>query len=1172
MTWRDTVAAHMASPPKHGGLGAPPTDVYKEARSAQTEAYRDNVGGTEAYRDDHGSPPTEAYTGGRARSRSDMQDELSVGTEVKLPCGSVTVEQVISPDRATGEAAVYLVGDSRGHHYAFKLYRRFGDARDEPNPVALERIQKIQDPDILRLHAFGTGRDRYDGRCWELSAFAEGGTLLDIKDPGAKYTPDFIRNCVVPQILNGIQNLHKHQIIHCDLKPQNIFYLDSDQLDLVIGDYGSAKTAEEGSKKDVSYTSTNKGTQLYIAPEQPMGLIGEGNDYHAFGMILVHLLFPKMLNKSEYGKIRERQFNKKPIIIESSAGDKDIVQLIGGLTLHDKSVRWGAAEVQRWLAGENVPVRYGNEAAVDPIKLGQDRTIQSPSDLLDYVETKPDWYETLIADDVGFTSLKKWVSQTRDLAQMRDFDKRVRTCQQDGKEYVQVAILRFFEPERPIVVDGRRYDLWGAENLLVEVTRLVRHLDDLWKIAPLAQLRFHVFQLEMSLRQLAAIDGRGDDAKQICGLIETALQTVGSWYASLSQEQVLELAYAFMPDRGFRDGKGTECRDLETLGLYFARTPGAYEEQWLVVERHRFLRQLNRADFRGMDYRTFLFGVFRERICCGLELQEVKQNFVGYEVLFRAGRSLTGFFTSRGITNKLFEVSQKPESAVVANRNLWLASRFSGRALARQLEAEVVGVVGDVHRLGVSTLDVASRRAFQRDLFKFARSATRPFRVAAFATLAVIAVVSGIIVASSISAGSRDREIDRRLKVVEQASLQQNWTAALEELDSLMGQFKSDLLANKAGGRFGGLALTACRSVLGKKWDSASPSTAFNEVIGHGSCESVRGSMREDVAERVFAMGTQPSALDRAGDAAVREAIAHFRASPRSIDQSRWLDLAMLCRGGQWTASGSQSKSGEVGMIFKDKYNISVRAVDVNWSPPASARFAFEYTLHGETHGVNVFCAPSLFANGREYKPVDRSCSRFTADNQTLRNEFTYGLQPAALLTTTMRFDAYSDLSFMLRVAANSPDPPSSCTDVVPLTDFRTVSQRRSAPTHVDRPTSGLAGRGAGSAQPGVSAGAVDPAELQGAWTGNLQGGGQIKLIVEDVSGRMVQAMAATKTADGQFDTLKMRGSLDGRSLVFQADDGSHLSVRHRGAGARQVLAGTWQTKGGQKLSWTGRK
>ena len=59
--------------------------------------------------------------------------------------------------------------------------------------------------------------------------------------------------------------------------------------------------------------------------------------------------------------------------------------------------------------------------------------------------------------------------------------------------------------------------------------------------------------------ELAAIDGRGDDAKQVCGLIEAALRTVGNWYASLTQEQVLELAYAFMPDRGFRDGKGTEC-------------------------------------------------------------------------------------------------------------------------------------------------------------------------------------------------------------------------------------------------------------------------------------------------------------------------------------------------------------------------------------------------------------------------------------------------------------------------------------------------------------------------------------------------------------------------------------------------------------------------------------
>jgi hypothetical protein len=110
-----------------------------------------------------------------------------------------------------------------------------------------------------------------------------------------------------------------------------------------------------------------------------------------------------------------------------------------------------------------------------------------------------------------------------------------------------------------------------------------------------------------------------------------------------------------------------------------------------------------------------------------------------------------------------------------------------------------------------------------------------------------------------------------------------------------------------------------------------------------------------------------------------------------------------------------------------------------------------------------------------------------------------------------------------------------------------------------------------GSTEPAGN-GAVEAADLQGAWSGELKGGGQIKLIVEDVSGRMVQATATTMTDDGQFDTLKLRGSLDGKSLVLQAEDGSRLSVKYKGVGARQVLAGNWQMKSGQKLPWTGKK
>ena len=223
---------------------------------------------------------------------------------------------------------------------------------------------------------------------------------------------------------------------------------------------------------------------------------------------------------------------------------------------------------------------------------------------------------------------------------------------------------------------------------------------------------------------------------------------------------------------------------------------------------------------------------------------------------------------------------------------------------------------------------------------------------------------------------------------------------------------------------------------------------------------------------------------------------------------------------------------------------------------------------------------------------------RIGASSSDVRTSLRLGRAEAALCTNartrrwcdpSLREKARVHLEEFLQVGAGGPWREAVRMDLAQLTkssnslgssgdgsslpNARTSSMPISVSTHLVGPAgSSPRLQGAGSAQPGASAGAVDPAELQGAWTGNLQGGGQIKLIVEDVSGRMVQAMAATKTADGQFDTLKMRGSLDGRSLVFQADDGSHLSVRHRGAGARQVLAGTWQTKGGQKLSWTGRK
>ena len=112
-----------------------------------------------------------------------------------------------------------------------------------------------------------------------------------------------------------------------------------------------------------------------------------------------------------------------------------------------------------------------------------------------------------------------------------------------------------------------------------------------------------------------------------------------------------------------------------------------------------------------------------------------------------------------------------------------------------------------------------------------------------------------------------------------------------------------------------------------------------------------------------------------------------------------------------------------------------------------------------------------------------------------------------------------------------------------------------------------------GGAYPGSAAsGDSEPVDLLGAWSGPLKGGGQIKLVVDDVSDRLVQATLTSMSSEGDFDTLKVSGSLNGKSLALRAENGSRLSVKYKSGKGGGILAGNWTTGTGQKLSWIGRK
>lgn len=494
--------------------GSAPTKTYSGVSDNRTQTYAPDP--SLVIQSDLTPNATQTYEQSKP-SPTPTTHNLNIGDSLILTNVSYTITDIIS--QGTGEAVIYKIVDDQHAPLALKLYFEFPDPRQEPNSEALQRIQQITDPDILRLYDFGTGSRKYhNAYCFEICQFAEGGNLLVRND----YPPQFIRKTIIPQIFKGIQRLHRHKIYHCDLKPENIFWLDAAQTDLVIGDYGSAKTFEESSSKQLSHTSTSKGTDFYLAPEQPRGIISEKNDYYSFGIILLHLLYPQYVNRASLHKILERQYGRKPII-DYDPKYQDFNDAIAGLTLVDIAARWGEQQVAQWLRGERIPILYTTDADVHPIKLGK-ATIRTKEQLLQYIEQNTDWHRDVIEDAEGYSHLLRWLSDVQDIRRKKVFDTMVRHYRQDGARFLTLAVQHYFAPELPIQLDMQAYGFWQSQNLGASVQQYFQHVDNLSEITAIGNLKFHIFQLEFVLRQIAAMtDGQ---AKMVAISIINKLESV----------------------------------------------------------------------------------------------------------------------------------------------------------------------------------------------------------------------------------------------------------------------------------------------------------------------------------------------------------------------------------------------------------------------------------------------------------------------------------------------------------------------------------------------------------------------------------------------------------------------------------------------------------------------
>ena len=171
-----------------------------------------------------------------------------------------------------------------------------------PNVAVLRTMHKDEVEHEVGLHSrlrharvcqlFGACEK--DGRLALVMEFCDGGSLKDLleRDDGRFYgaLDAKARVGLALEIASGMLFLHAHDVVHFDLKPDNVLLTArvpsaSGSFGVKIADFGIARPVQGMSYS--SSTSIRAGSPLYMAPETLVhGRAGKAADVFAFGLVL----------------------------------------------------------------------------------------------------------------------------------------------------------------------------------------------------------------------------------------------------------------------------------------------------------------------------------------------------------------------------------------------------------------------------------------------------------------------------------------------------------------------------------------------------------------------------------------------------------------------------------------------------------------------------------------------------------------------------------------------------------------------------------------------------------------------------------------------------------------------------------------------------------------------
>ncbi|XDG07184.1 hypothetical protein ABKA04_006799 [Annulohypoxylon sp. FPYF3050] len=218
----------------------------------------------------NGTFVNEAIVGRNQRRELQEQDEIAVMDRARFifryprsRSSSAFLQQYTLLDRlGKGHfAEVYLcVEKSTGQRYAVKIFTKNPGMDEKSKTDGLQQeiavLMGVSHPNVLCL------KDTFNEKnaVYLVLELAPEGELFNYIVMKQKLTEAETRKLFI-QLFQGIKYLHDRNIVHRDVKPENILLTDKD-LHVKLADFGLAKIIGEE-----SFTTTLCGTPSYVAPE-----------------------------------------------------------------------------------------------------------------------------------------------------------------------------------------------------------------------------------------------------------------------------------------------------------------------------------------------------------------------------------------------------------------------------------------------------------------------------------------------------------------------------------------------------------------------------------------------------------------------------------------------------------------------------------------------------------------------------------------------------------------------------------------------------------------------------------------------------------------------------------------------------------------------------------------